>query len=462
MDEFQHLDDYAVLGIEPGAAPDDIKRAYRREIAKYHPDRFRAADPQAQQYARARSQRITEAYAAITRNPRTHLRPANTARRGAAGSAEQLAAQYDQARTLLATGRPADAARLLHDIQRVDPLYRDVDELLAQAEAAGMPRRTKTVPPAWVGAGLLALVLIGVAFVRFGDFRAAAPANQPVVAEASGPTDNAGTGAGASAGAPVLADASASASVAGATSDQSPNAAAASAGGSPTEVPPTAIPPTEAPPPPTEAPPPPTEAPPPPTEAPPTSVPAPTAVAAVPTARPVTLESGAVLVADDFSDSGSGWATMQAASYTIGYRNGVYAITSDPGAGSVFSYGAPLSGGNVIIGADATPVRGAAGLIFGPDNSYRFLVSADGRFRVEQRGNAIIASTASSAIRAGTNRLVIAAAGRRVSLYANGTLLANLDLSAPLAGATYGFVVSAGARGGEGVFDNLTVRALPR
>ena len=46
--------------------------------------------------------------------------------------------------------------------------------------------------------------------------------------------------------------------------------------------------------------------------------------------------------------------------------------------------------------------------------------------------------------------------------YANGTLLANLNVPAPLAGTTYGFVVIPGPNGGEGIFDSLTVRTLPR
>jgi hypothetical protein len=174
------------------------------------------------------------------------------------------------------------------------------------------------------------------------------------------------------------------------------------------------------------------------------------------------VESGQVLVADTFSDPGSGWANLQTATYTLGYRDGAYAITTEPGTGSIFSFGAPLAQSNVVLGADVTPVRGSAGMIFGPENSFRFFISGDGRFRVDQQGQALVPWTASNAIRRGTNRLSVAAAGRRASLYANGVLLTNLDLPTALEGTTYGFVVLAGPRGGEGVFDSLTVRTLPR
>jgi hypothetical protein len=186
------------------------------------------------------------------------------------------------------------------------------------------------------------------------------------------------------------------------------------------------------------------------------------AAASVPARRGVALESGRVLVADSFDDPGSGWAAVQTAGYTLGYRAGAYTITAGAGSGPIFAFGAPLDRGDVVIGADVTPTQGLAGLVFGPDNSYRFVISGSGRFRVEQRGRVLVPTTASRALRAGTNRLGIAAAGRRVSLYANGALLANLDLPASLEGTTYGFVVLPGDRGGAGLFDALTVRGLPR
>lgn len=489
MDDFQHLDDYALLGVSPGAQPEDIKQAYRREIAKYHPDRFRHADPQMQQYAQQRSQRITEAYAALNRNPRARSQPRRVQ---PATSAEQLAADYQQAQTLLAAGAAAEAARLLRQIQRVDPFYRDVDDLLARAESlsgSADERRSSRRPAAWLTGGAIALLLLGGGVYGWNTLRSSEQAQQPsgttgpiVVANPSGAPAETATATPL-----VVADVPTT----GAAGSSAP-AASEPAGGTlptaetvpttqppPTELPPspTEVPPTPTPAPPTEVPPtevPPTEVPPPPTEVPPTPVPPrPTAVPPTqapapaptqpPAAQPVGgLESGQVLDGDNFGNTASGWPSLQEPAYTLGYRDGTYVITSQPNTGAIFAYGSPLSQSNAIIGADVIPVRGSAGLNFGPDNSYRFVISANGQFRVEQRGRVIVRPTASNAIRAGRNRLVLAVVGTRASVYANGTLLANLNVPAPLAGSTYGFVVIPGPNGGEGIFDSLTVRTLPR
>ncbi|HEY0601364.1 MAG TPA: DnaJ domain-containing protein [Herpetosiphonaceae bacterium] len=486
MDDFQHLDDYALLGVSPGAQPEDIKQAYRREIAKYHPDRFRHADPQMQQYAQQRSQRITEAYAALNRNPRARSQPRRVQ---PATSAEQLAADYQQAQTLLAAGAAAEAARLLRQIQRVDPFYRDVDDLLARAESLSgstAERRSSRRPAAGLTGGAIALLLLGGGLYGWNTLRSSEQAQQP--SGTTGPIVGAnpsGAPAETATATPLVV---ADAPTTGAAGSSAPAASEAAGGTLPTAetVPTTPPPPTELPPSPTSEPPtptpvpptevPPTAAPPPPTEIPPTLVPPrPTAVPPRPTqppapaptqppaAQPVGgLESGQVLDGDNFGNPASGWPSLQEPAYTLGYRDGTYVITSQPNTGAIFAYGSPLSQSNAIIAADVIPVRGSAGLNFGPDNSYRFVISANGQFRVEQRGRVIVRPTASNAIRAGRNRLVLAVVGTRASVYANGTLLANLNVPAPLAGSTYGFVVIPGPNGGEGIFDSLTVRTLPR
>ncbi|MBV9788847.1 MAG: hypothetical protein JOZ51_11770, partial [Chloroflexi bacterium] len=373
---------------------------------------------------------------------------------------------------------------------RVDPFYRDVDDLLARAESLSgttAERSTSRRPAVWLTGAAIAALLLGGGVYGWNALRSPNLAEQP-------PTGTAGTIVGANPTGVIAATATATPLVVAdvpTTGASAAPAASEPAGGTlptaevvpttpppPTEIPPsptseqaspTALP-TEAPPP-TEVPPPPTEVPPtpvPPTAVPPTAAPPRPTQAPAPTTPPAALpagglEGGQVLDGDNFSNPASGWPNLQEANYTLGYRDGAYVITSQPNTGAIFAYGSPLGASNAIIGADVIPVRGAAGLNFGPSNNYRFLISADGRFRVEQRGGRVIVGpTPSNAIRAGRNRLVLAVVGTRASVYANGALLANFNVPTPLAGTTYGFVVVPGPNGGEGIFDSLTVRTLPR
>jgi hypothetical protein len=54
----------AELGVTPSASLREVKRAYKKLVKRWHPDRF-ARDPQAQAEATLRLQRITAAYQAI-------------------------------------------------------------------------------------------------------------------------------------------------------------------------------------------------------------------------------------------------------------------------------------------------------------------------------------------------------------------------------------------------------------
>jgi hypothetical protein len=54
----------AELGVTPSASLREAKRAYKKLVRRWHPDRF-ANDPQAQAEATLRLQRITEAYQAV-------------------------------------------------------------------------------------------------------------------------------------------------------------------------------------------------------------------------------------------------------------------------------------------------------------------------------------------------------------------------------------------------------------
>lgn len=53
---------YELLAIDRTASPDEVKRAFRREIARYHPDKVQHLGPEFQDIAATRAAELTEAY----------------------------------------------------------------------------------------------------------------------------------------------------------------------------------------------------------------------------------------------------------------------------------------------------------------------------------------------------------------------------------------------------------------
>ena len=60
-------DPYQVLGLQPGADQDAVRRAYRRCISKYHPDKFAHLGPEFEQTARIKTDEIISAYERLKR-----------------------------------------------------------------------------------------------------------------------------------------------------------------------------------------------------------------------------------------------------------------------------------------------------------------------------------------------------------------------------------------------------------
>ena len=58
---------FKILGVEPGASPDEIKAAYRRAVAKYHPDKVTHLGKEFQEMAHRKLIAIQRAYETLTK-----------------------------------------------------------------------------------------------------------------------------------------------------------------------------------------------------------------------------------------------------------------------------------------------------------------------------------------------------------------------------------------------------------
>jgi hypothetical protein len=471
--DFEDLDYYELLGVSRTASVEEIKRAYRREISKYHPDRFVNAAPADQEYAQRRSQRLTEAHAVLgdftSRNAYNRGQPLPSRRSPfprpsvAASQPRDFQAElYSQAQAHLASGRTLQAIGTLRQLQQINPFYRDTADLIARAEAdlqtrqhpPEPERRTRRVQPLAIAGGMA--VVVAIALGSWALLGRSQPDGQATAALAptaiSGPPTIAPTvgvaattsvipepGATTISGPPTTAPAIAVAATTSVTPE--PEATPSSVPASPTEAPaPTASaePPTE--PPATET---------------PTSPP--------PTLTPV-VESGALLVSDGFDTAR--WIDTRGANWSVGYQGDRYRIVAAPGIGTVWSYRSSPQP-NYSVGVDMEVVNGEGGLLlrFANESNYlSFVVNpAQGSYRLGQLSGGELTQVVngtSPAIRAGAvNRVTARLRGNQIELFANGELLASVE--ARTGGSLrYGLLAVAGATAAEVLFDNLEIRSL--
>ncbi|MCX7790327.1 MAG: DnaJ domain-containing protein [Chloroflexaceae bacterium] len=414
MDEFENLDHYAVLGVHPNATAEEIKRAYRQQIARYHPDRFATASPEEQARASRRAQRINEAYAILSdfaarvAYNRKLGRTAVTAHpRPAPGVQTQprdhLAELYAQARDHLEAGRHLQAAATLREIQRINPFYRDSGALLARAEAAGHIATPPQAPAArQPDRGRRTLLLGGVAalFLAGAGVAGWALRRQGEVAL------NSATAAGPQ----------------------------STAGSAPTPAPTSA----------------------------PTSTLQPTPVSTG------VAESGTVLYREDFTRAAR-WPSIQGAGWSVGFAPGAYQITATQGVGNIWAFNTSPAGVNFLVSVDVEVSGGRAGLLlrFNERNflaymvdplegSYRLLRSGGGRSTVliEEQHSAVIVGAGAQ------NRLAARLENERISLRMNGEEVAELSLADPPPTARYGMVAVATDAQVVALFRDLVIRSL--
>ena len=113
-------DPYSVLGVSQSASDDEIKKAYRELVKKYHPDKY--TDPDMKQLANEKLKEINEAYDQLTKNPgKTASSGYSGAAYGAGGHGGSYsgpeADRFIRARSLINAGNLDGAKTILDSIQ---------------------------------------------------------------------------------------------------------------------------------------------------------------------------------------------------------------------------------------------------------------------------------------------------------------------------------------------------------
>lgn len=115
-------DPYKVLGVDPSASDEEVKKAYRAMAKKYHPDNYQ--DNPLADLAQEKMKEINEAYDAISK-ARAGGSNGSYASSGSAGgySGQSYTGgneAYGRIRSMLASGNLAEAERLLNAVSRRD------------------------------------------------------------------------------------------------------------------------------------------------------------------------------------------------------------------------------------------------------------------------------------------------------------------------------------------------------
>ena len=179
--DFEQLDHFQILNVARGASTNEIKKAFRQEIAIYHPDRFMRASDEEKSYARARSQRINEAFR-VLRDDQLRENYNMTMPGGGIGrnsmpvptgpltQRDHQGELYETALAHINAGRLIQGVAVLRRLQQLNPFYRDVASLLNNTETA-INARQMTMPyesirrTSWLTVSIAAIVVVTIAVV---------------------------------------------------------------------------------------------------------------------------------------------------------------------------------------------------------------------------------------------------------------------------------------------------------
>ena len=455
MDDFKHLTYYELLGISRDATLEEIKRAYRQQIAQYHPDYYSNASAQEQAYASERTQYINEAYNILTDMKKRAMynqksiesaRPRAEYAATAQQSRDYQAELYEQATDHLSAGRSMQAVATLQELQKINPFYRDSATLLARAKASlqneatasssapyEQPQQTATphadeqpptnrrslLPPIIGSLGILALLgLIAIFFVL----------PQIQVNSANTNTEPATTA--------------------------TPQAAA----GAPTQIPPTTVATSTPANQPAQQP----------ATPPPSSQPNEEPTAASGQSSDVRAK-GTLIERYDFTQ-GDEWATMQGDTWRVGPENGTYRISVESGMGNIWSYHTSPAGMSYRLAADVQVQGGAGGLVMhylDSNNYVAFLIDpANTIYWIEHHHEGTtttIAEGTSQTIQpdeTSTNRLEAVLEGSIIQVAINNSSIDTLVIDNLVPTDMYGLLANASEQSTTAWFDNVEIRTV--
>jgi hypothetical protein len=191
---------------------------------------------------------------------------------------------------------------------------------------------------------------------------------------------------------------------------------------------------------------------------------------------PPPLAPTGIPLQDDFSDPRSGWEIGDYQEGDVGYGAGYYYVRAESQNNVMWGL-ALVEASDVIIEVDATQVEAPAndnngyGLMCrcmeepGQGDSYVFLIGGDGYYTIQYSSGGSYAPlvdwTQSAAIHQGdaTNHIRVACVGTSLALYANGTLLAEVDDSRYASGDIALAAIAFETTPTEVRFDNVVVQA---